>query len=119
MRCARPFQAIMAPVAHCVAGFIALLGFCDFALAGPLKIQATAQPTVTIKNGTYAGQYNAFYGEDYFLGMPYAQPPLGELRLNNPQPLNTSFTDVKQATAYYPQCVGYGVRNSVLRVFYY
>ena len=106
----------MTPVAHFAVGFIALLGFCDLALTGPLKTRAAAQPTVTIKNGTYAGQYNAFYGEDYFLGMPYAQPPLGELRLNNPRPLNTSFSDVKQATAYYPQCVGYGVRNTVLWV---
>ena len=101
----------MAPIAQHVAGFIALLSSFESAFAGLLRTRATLQPTVTIKNGTYAGEYNAFYGEDYFLGMPYAQPPLGELRLNNPQSLNTSFSGVKQATAYYPQCVGYGVSS--------
>lgn len=34
-------------------------------------------PIVTIKNGTYEGRYEPTYGTDYFLGMPYAQPPVG------------------------------------------
>ena len=43
-----------------------------------------------------------------FLGIPYAQPPLGPLRLTIPQSLNSSFSGTKSATAYFPECVGYG-----------
>jgi hypothetical protein len=32
-----------------------------------------AAPTATVKNGTYAGVRNAKYGQDFFLGMPFAQ----------------------------------------------
>jgi hypothetical protein len=32
-----------------------------------------APPTATVKNGTYAGVYNANYKQDFFLGMPFAQ----------------------------------------------
>lgn len=34
-------------------------------------------PVVTVKNGTYEGRYEPAYGTDYFLGMPFAQPPVG------------------------------------------
>jgi hypothetical protein len=34
--------------------------------------------------------------------------PLGALRLTIPQSLNSSFNGTKAATAYYPECVGYG-----------
>jgi hypothetical protein len=30
-------------------------------------------PTVRVKNGTYSGIYSPEYGQDFFLGMPYAQ----------------------------------------------
>ena len=77
-----------------------------FTRAAPTANQA---PTVTIKNGTYAGTYNGYYDQDLFLGMPYAQPPLGNLRFNLPVSLNASFPGSKDATAYSPECVGYGV----------
>lgn len=34
-------------------------------------------PVATVKNGTYQGRYEPAYGTDYFLGMPFAQPPVG------------------------------------------
>lgn len=37
----------------------------------------SSAPVVTIRNGTYEGRYEPAYGTDYFLGMPYAQPPVG------------------------------------------
>lgn len=33
----------------------------------------TSAPTVTVKNGTYSGTHSDEYGQDFFLGMPYAQ----------------------------------------------
>ena len=65
-------------------------------------------PTVTLQNGTYTGVHQATYGQDYFLGIPFAQPPLGDLRFRVPQPLNSSWEGSRNATAYYPECVGYG-----------
>lgn len=69
-------------------------------------------PTATTLNGTYAGRYVPEYNQDFFLGIPFAQPPLGDLRFANPQSLNTSFADARNATEYSPECVGYGVSNA-------
>lgn len=30
-------------------------------------------PVVTVKNGSYSGIHSAEYGQDFFLGMPYAK----------------------------------------------
>ncbi|KAK5142074.1 hypothetical protein LTR04_002349, partial [Oleoguttula sp. CCFEE 6159] len=45
---------------------------------------------------------------DFFLGIPFAQPPLGELRFTNPQSLNQSWANAVPATQYAKECVGYG-----------
>jgi carboxylesterase type B len=75
---------------------------------------ASDPPTVTIKNGSYYGVYQETYDQDLFLGMPYAQPPVGDLRFRNPEPLNTTWTDSKNATEYSPECYGYGSDQWVL-----
>jgi carboxylesterase type B len=41
-------------------------------------------------------------------GIPYAEPPLGELRFRPPQPLKEKWNGTLEATSYYPECVGYG-----------
>lgn len=66
-------------------------------------------PLVRVKNGTYRGVYNANYNQDNFLGIPFAQPPVGPGRLNVPMPLNSSFTEVRSAEQFGPACIGYGV----------
>lgn len=71
-------------------------------------VYSSAAPTAQTKNGTYAGFHLASCNQDLFLGIPYAQPPLGPLRLSNPKSLNSSFSGTKSATGYYPECVGYG-----------
>ncbi|CZR67950.1 related to triacylglycerol lipase V precursor [Phialocephala subalpina] len=86
--------------------------FGDFFL-GALSITgayttSSKTPTITTLNGTYAGAYNGNYGVESFLGIPFAQPPIGSLRFRTPQPLNTSWTGTKDATEYGNQCVGYG-----------
>ncbi|KAH8810799.1 triacylglycerol lipase [Xylogone sp. PMI_703] len=65
-------------------------------------------PTVTVRNGTYIGVHNSHYAQDYFLGIPYAQPPLGNLRFRPPVSLNDTWHDSKPAQTYSPECVGYG-----------
>ena len=61
---------------------------------------AAAAPTVQVKNGSYVGVHSTEYDQDFFLGVPFAQPPVGNLRYRNPVGLNQSWTDVKPATAY-------------------
>ncbi|KAJ9137868.1 Carboxylic ester hydrolase [Pleurostoma richardsiae] len=80
----------------------------------PIKRDSTQSPTVAIKNGSYYGLYLPTYDEDLFLGMPYAQPPTGDLRFRVPQPLNSSWTGTKNATQYSPECIGYGSDDWVL-----
>ncbi|OJJ00758.1 hypothetical protein ASPVEDRAFT_127461 [Aspergillus versicolor CBS 583.65] len=66
-------------------------------------------PTATVRNGTYVGVHNSAYEQDFFLGMPYAQQPVGNLRFTVPQPLTESWDGTRDAKAYSDICVGYGV----------
>ncbi|KAH8805750.1 Alpha/Beta hydrolase protein [Xylogone sp. PMI_703] len=69
---------------------------------------STIGPVVTVKSGSYYGIAQTSYNQDYFLGLPYAQPPVGDLRFRVPQSLNSTWTGIKRATEYSPFCVGYG-----------
>lgn len=70
---------------------------------------SSGPPSATIKNGTVVGVHVPQYQQDFFLGVPYAQPPLGNLRFRNPQFINASFSSAYMATQYSTECVGYGV----------
>jgi triacylglycerol lipase len=61
-------------------------------------------PVATVKNGSYVGVHNDVYNVDYFLGMPFAQPPIGDLRLAPPASLNSSF-GTRNATELGPGCI--------------
>ncbi|KAI1124764.1 alpha/beta-hydrolase [Nemania abortiva] len=65
-------------------------------------------PTAKTVNGTYEGLYLSDWKQDAFLGMPYAQPPVGQLRYRRPLPVNESFTEVRKATQYGYSCMQYG-----------
>lgn len=71
-------------------------------------------PTVKVLNGTLQGQYNSVYQQDFFLGVPFAQPPIGELRFRQAQSINTSWSGVKAVTQYSKECIGYGGDDWVL-----
>jgi carboxylesterase type B len=66
-----------------------------------------AGPLATAKNGTYQGRYLPGYDQDLFLGMPYAQPPVGDLRFRWPRSLNESFDGVRDASQYGYSCMQY------------
>jgi carboxylesterase type B len=70
----------------------------------------TSQPTVKITNGTVVGLTNTTSHIDKFLGIPYAQPPVGDLRLRQALPLNTSFGTLA-ANNFGPACYGNGNPN--------
>lgn len=65
------------------------------------------QPTVKLQNGSYYGVFNPTYDQDFFLGMPYAEPPVGDLRFRRPQPLNSTWDEPRNATVYQPSCYNY------------
>ncbi|PSK43981.1 hypothetical protein B9Z65_1698 [Elsinoe australis] len=65
-------------------------------------------PTVNLQNGSYYGVHQSNYGQDHFLGIPFAQPPIDELRFVNPQPLNQTWLGAWPATNYAFECIGYG-----------
>jgi carboxylesterase type B len=75
---------------------------------------APTAPTATVRNGTLQGVRSAEYEQDFFLGIPYAQPPLGNLRFSAPRSLNSRWPGTKDAVEYSPECVGYGVGPSSL-----
>lgn len=73
-----------------------------------------SKPVATVQNGSYYGVLNPTYNQDNFLGIPYAQPPTGDLRFRAPQPLNESWDGLRNATEYSPQCFGYGSDTWIL-----
>ena len=89
-------------------------GLLSFSSYFQSSYQADVAPTVSVKNGTYMGLYAPTYDQEFFLGMPFAQPPLGKLRLQVPQSLNSSWTGSRNASQYSPECIGYGSDDWVL-----
>lgn len=71
------------------------------ALVGPLR----ASVSVKVRNGTVIGVNDERSQVQRFLGIPYAQPPVGDLRLRHAIPLNTSF-DPLHAQSFGPACYG-------------
>lgn len=87
---------------------IGLLALWAGVQAAPTR-RDTSSPVVQVKNGTYAGATNTNYNQDLFLGIPYAQQPVGNLRFTVPQSLNETWEGERDAKAYSDVCVGYGV----------
>ncbi|RWA11683.1 hypothetical protein EKO27_g3418 [Xylaria grammica] len=69
---------------------------------------AESPPTLLTRNGTYTGIHSSRYDQDFFLGVPFAQPPVGDLRWRLPQSLNQSFSGTRKAMAYSSNCIGLG-----------
>ncbi|KAK7987426.1 phosphoglycerate mutase-like protein [Apiospora arundinis] len=65
-------------------------------------------PRAQTINGTYEGLHLPDWDQDAFLGMPFAQPPIGPLRWRWPQSIDASFAGVRNATAYGHSCMQYG-----------
>lgn len=68
----------------------AVLALLPLALAAPAQVQKRAAPTVIAPaaQATVAGR--DLLGVETFNGIPYAQPPVGQLRLKAPQPITSA-----------------------------
>lgn len=95
--------------------WIALSACASAALAAPYSTppkqhdgHGYGEPTVTIKNGTLEGRYSPEYDQDFFLGVPYAQPPVGPLRFRTPKSLNATWDAPLSVKEYGAACYGYG-----------
>ena len=64
-------------------------------------------PTVTTANGTYTGLNLESFGQVAFYGIPYATPPLGDLRLRRALPFDQTWTGFRDATVRSASCPGY------------
>ncbi|GAK66439.1 alpha/beta-hydrolase [Moesziomyces antarcticus] len=88
--------------------------------ANPIPV-SSLDPVVQVRNGSYAGitiapiaaeatlsGFGTNGTQEAFLGIPYAQQPVDELRFQRPRSLNQSWQDVRSAKRYSELCFGVG-----------
>ncbi|KNG48724.1 carotenoid ester lipase-like protein precursor [Stemphylium lycopersici] len=78
---------------------VLLLHFFAYTIA----TSSTLSPTANTTNGTLIGIHNTHYDQDFFLGIPYAEPPTGELRFQRPKPVAQPWKQ-RNATEIGPSC---------------
>ncbi|PYI00741.1 alpha/beta-hydrolase [Aspergillus sclerotiicarbonarius CBS 121057] len=95
-------------------GFAALAFTADALNVGRSQAASLDHPTAKTLNGTYYGVHQPEWHQDYFMGIPYAQPPVGDNRFRPSQSLNTSWSGERNATELGYMCYGYGPTQMVL-----
>ncbi|TDL16440.1 sterol esterase [Rickenella mellea] len=70
-------------------------------LSASTPVQNAAAPVVTLSYGKFQGMTSG--GLTQFLGMPFARPPVGNLRFAPPEP-PIPFKDIRQATSFGNEC---------------
>lgn len=84
-----------------VVGLVLTCGLALAASAHATRAQSLPSPTVQTMEGPVVGTVTATIAT--FLGIPYAEPPVGELRWRPPQP-RAPWTEPLDATRFGPQC---------------
>ncbi|KAF2497660.1 alpha/beta-hydrolase [Lophium mytilinum] len=78
-----------------------------FATAGSKHQCPKNAPTVTLQNGALCGEALPQFSQSAYLGIPFAQPPVGNLRLRHPEPFTGNYGGPRDATKQPPNCPGY------------
>ncbi|KAH8895930.1 alpha/beta-hydrolase [Thozetella sp. PMI_491] len=74
-----------------------------FALAGAVAAQSA--PSVKVANGTLQGAKCASKDINYFLSIPYAEPPVGDGRFAAPKSFDRAYNGTLDATKPAPACL--------------
>ena len=91
-----------------------IAGICLFSLSALAQKESSFPVQATVENGIVEGLYDTKSGLQFYLGVPFAQPPVGSLRWKAPQPLG-NWKGVFEAKAFGPrpvQAIVFGDMNS-------
>ena len=91
---------------------VILLAACGLAY-GCVMLAAVPEPTVKTAQGDAAGKWIQSGTEKAFLGLPYAAPPVGELRWKAPQ-APSAWKGVRDATKFGARCEQWHIWNDYL-----
>ncbi|KAF2456348.1 Alpha/Beta hydrolase protein, partial [Lineolata rhizophorae] len=69
-------------------------------------------PRARTLNGTYEGLHSEEWDQDFFLGVPFAKPPVAGRRFRIAQAIDEAWEDVREAKEYSAECIGYGGDNN-------
>lgn len=87
---------------NCIGILLLLIPF--FSEAQQAENQNAFPVQLTIANGTIEGEFDIKTNIQSFKGIPFAQPPVGDLRWKAPQP-STNWTGVKQTKKFGPRAI--------------
>ncbi|KZT20424.1 alpha/beta-hydrolase [Neolentinus lepideus HHB14362 ss-1] len=89
----------MLPIAlHCATFLFSVLGLVSCLLTG-----GSDSLVVSTTSGTFKG-FSTGNGTERWLGIPYAQPPVGSLRFKAPVPITSPASDIVNATSFGLAC---------------
>ncbi|KAH9475727.1 Lipase 3 [Psilocybe cubensis] len=89
----------------------ALFALASFGKASPAPPTVTSGPVVKLNYGSFQGQVSG--NVETFLGMPFAAPPIGNLRFAPPQP-PVKFKGIRQASNFGAACFQQSTNASAL-----
>ena len=95
------------PLSFQVKPSLVLHSPCTMLAYALLLAASAAAQSVTLPGGTLQGGTCESSGASYFYSVPFAQPPVGDLRFAPPQPYNGTLGD---ATAPSPRCPQFGLQ---------
>lgn len=77
---------------------------CSLPFAARAQADFAFAVQTTVAHGTIEGRYDTRTGIQSYFGIPYAQPPVGDLRWRAPQPLD-KWEGVKETKSFGPRAV--------------
>ncbi|KAJ3329371.1 hypothetical protein HDU76_008030 [Blyttiomyces sp. JEL0837] len=90
-----------------IVSIAAIIAAASYASATPVGRRTTSPLRVELESGAFTGKFITPFNDGVqiraHLGIPFAQPPVGNLRFKQPQPITTNLGEV-DATDFGPAC---------------